>query len=92
MKPKRISRVTSPIATQDKSNAFVGILDGKASLIDVGSGFEDESMMTGEVDVEALRESGMTDEEIADAQYELEEKIMEKILGESAKAYTMKAD
>jgi len=92
VKPKKISRVTEPIATQDKSRAFVGILDGKASLIDVGSGFEDEAMMTGEVDVESLRASGMTDEEIADAQYELEEKILDKMLGDSAKAYTVKVD
>ena len=89
MQPKKIRRVTSPIESTDKANSFVGVVDGKATLIDNGSGFDDESMMTGEVDVEALREAGKTDEEIAEAQADLEERILEAMIGDSAKAYTI---
>lgn len=89
MQPKKIRRVTSPLESQDKANGFVGIIDGKVSLVHNGSGIDDESMMTGEVDVEALRESGMTDDEIAEAQEDLEERILDVMIGDSAKAYTV---
>lgn len=89
MQPKKIRRVTSPLESADKSNSFVGIVDGKVSLIENGSGIDDEAMMTGEVDVEALREAGMTDEQIAEAQADLEERILDVMIGDSAKAYTV---
>lgn len=89
MQPKKIRRVTSPLETTDRTNSFVGIIDGKASLVCNGSGLEDEAMMTGQVDVEALRESGMNDDEILEAQYDLEERILDAMIGNSAKAYSM---
>ncbi len=92
MQPKKIRRVTSPLETTDKANSFVGVIDGKVTLVNSASGFDDEAMMTGEVDVEALRESGMTDEQIADAQAELEERILDTMIGDSAKAYTIKIE
>ena len=80
MQPKKIRRITESIEITDKTRSFVGVLNGKPALIDVGSGFEDEEMMTGEVDAEAMRESGKTEEEIAQAQYDLEERILDKIV------------
>lgn len=88
MKPKRITRTTTPITTTNKENAFVGIVDGNVSLVDLGSGFEDESMITGEVDVDALREMGLSDDDIAKAQEALDERINEKLFGDSTRAYT----
>lgn len=91
MQPKKIRRVTSPLETE-KGDGFVGIVDGKPTLVQFGSGIDDEAMMTGEVDVEALREAGMTDEQIEEAQAELEERILDAMIGDSAKAYTIAAD
>lgn len=80
--------MTTPIENDDASGSFVGIVNGKPSLIKLNSGIEDEAMMTGEVNVEELREAGMTDEEIADAQADLEERILNVMIGDTAKAYT----
>jgi hypothetical protein len=87
MPPKRITRITESLPALDKKNGFVGILDGKPVLVDYGSGFEDEEMATGQIDEEALRALGATDEDVANAQYNLEDRIMDKILGDSVKAY-----
>lgn len=89
MQPKKIRRVTSPLETSDKANSFVGIVNGKVALVQNGSGIDDEDMMTGEVDVEALMEAGMTEEQIAEAQADLEERILDVMIGDTAKAYTV---
>jgi hypothetical protein len=92
MPPKKIRRVTSPIEGTDKDKSFVGILNGRAALIDVGSGLEDESLLTGEVDVDALRELGLSDEEIEKRQQDLDEQIDEQLFGNTLKAYTRSED
>jgi hypothetical protein len=92
MPPKKIRRVTAPIEGTNKENSFVGILDGRVSLIDVGSGFEDEATLTGEVDVDALRELGLTDEEIEKRQQDLDGQIDEQLFGNNLKANTRSSD
>ena len=89
MPQKRISRVIDAIETRNKTNGFVAMIGGKATLVDLGSGIDDEAMMSGQVDSEALRESGMSDEQIEEAQIELENRILNAMIGDTAKAYIL---
>jgi len=91
MQPKKIRRVTNPLESLEESNSFVAIINGQPSFIQNGSGIDDEAMMTGQVDADALRESGMTDDEILEAQVDLEERILDVMIGDSAKAYTIRS-
>lgn len=92
MPPKKIRRVTAPIESSTKESGFVSIVAGRPMLVDVGSGIEDESLLTGEVDVEALREAGLSDEEIERRQQYLDEQIDEQLFGNSPRAYTRSND
>lgn len=92
MPPKRITRVTTPTTSNDKANSFIGIVDGKPSLVEYGSGIEDESMVTGEVDAEVLAAMGFSEAEIAKAQEDLDARIDAALFGESARATTTEVD
>ncbi len=86
MPPKRISRTTKHLPTNDPSNAFVGVIDGHISLVDVGSGIPDESYFSGVVDADSLIEMGYTESEVEDMQAALDERIDEQLFGDNYKS------